>query len=135
VQVTHQERIQNSFWGDDLDEFIASNSEESLMKETGNVLEQEQNQETVEIIQETPALKHEPEKEAPQPSREVEREITNIKYKYLIGKKVGETLLDSNGQVIASKNSHITAEVIEKAEKEGKLVNLIVNMIIPESSE
>ena len=64
-------------------------------------------------------------------SSAVEKEIEHIRHKYIVGKLAGEDLLDSEGRVIISKNSTITAEVIAKAEMEGKLSELIVNMILP----
>jgi hypothetical protein len=57
-------------------------------------------------------------------------EILSIRQRYIVGKKTGEDLLDRNGQLIIAKNSTITAQVIEKADAEGKLSDLIVHMII-----
>lgn len=61
-------------------------------------------------------------------------DINNIRLKYLIGKVTGVDLLDRNGNVIVTQNSKITSEVIEAAEREGKLAELIVNMTISEIS-
>lgn len=58
----------------------------------------------------------------------IEMEITQIKNNYLIGKIVGEDILDNNGDIIVHKNEHITEEIINAVEKEGKLVDLILNM-------
>lgn len=62
-------------------------------------------------------------------------EINNLRLKYLIGKVTGEDLLDNNGKVIVAKNSLITNDIINMAENEGKLADLIVNMTLPEALE
>lgn len=64
----------------------------------------------------------------------VARDIDNIRLKYLIDKVTGADLLDRDGNIIVKKNSKITNEVIYIAEKEGKLAELIVNMIISDRS-
>ncbi|MCM8710207.1 hypothetical protein M2651_04095 [Clostridium sp. SYSU_GA19001] len=62
----------------------------------------------------------------------IAEDFNNIRYKYLVGKIAGEDLFDKNNNVIISKNSIITADVVNKAENEGKLAQLIVNMILPD---
>ncbi|NLI92053.1 MAG: hypothetical protein GX434_07525 [Peptococcaceae bacterium] len=57
--------------------------------------------------------------------------IDNARYKYMIDKLAGEQLLDNSGEIILEKNERITLEHIEKAQREGKLSELIINMIIP----
>jgi hypothetical protein len=98
---------------------------------------------------------------APRPALEVEREIvvntvvppiaqntlekkslsdrpsqskskTEIRNQYILGKLAGEDLFDNEGNKIISSHATITEEIIERAEREGKLANLIVSMIIPE---
>ncbi len=61
----------------------------------------------------------------------VEKEIKTLRYKYLGGKLAGADLLDGKGRVIVRKNELITPEIVDKAETEGKLAELIVNMTIP----
>lgn len=61
----------------------------------------------------------------------VAREIKNVRYKYVVGKLAGEDLLDNDGRIIIRKSEIITPQIIEMAEKEGKLAELIVNMVIP----
>lgn len=63
-------------------------------------------------------------------SADVKEDINRIRNKYLIGKLAGEDLVDSKGNIIVSKDSIITEEIIIRAEKEGKLPKLIVNMAI-----
>lgn len=58
--------------------------------------------------------------------------IDAIRRKYITGKLAGEDLLTNEGLVIVKKNSVITQEIMERAKAEGKLAELIINMIIPE---
>lgn len=66
---------------------------------------------------------------------ELSRKIENIRLNYILGKIVGEDLKDNYGNIIASKNSLITEEMINIAEEAGKLPELIINMIFPEEDE
>lgn len=50
------------------------------------------------------------------------------KHAFIIGKFAGDNLLDESGKLIIAKDEIITEEVIAKAEAEGKLVNLIIDM-------
>lgn len=68
-------------------------------------------------------------------SKVVTREIKNIRSKYLVGKIVGEDLMDRQGNLLVKKGSTITENLIEIVDKEGKLAELILNMILPEISE
>ena len=61
----------------------------------------------------------------------VAKEIELIRHRYIVGKLSGEDMYDSEGRLIISKNTVITPEIIVKAETEGKLPDLIVNMILP----
>ena len=61
----------------------------------------------------------------------VAAEISNIRFKYIVGKLAGEDLFDSNGRLIIAKKEKITSEVVALAEAEGRLPELIVNMILP----
>ena len=65
----------------------------------------------------------------------VAAEISSIRYKYIVGKLAGEDLLDGNGKLIIAKNEKISPEIVALAEAEGKLPELIVNMIIPGMEE
>ncbi|MDF2647830.1 MAG: hypothetical protein K0Q73_3635 [Paenibacillus sp.] len=55
---------------------------------------------------------------------------SQLRLKYIVGKMTGKDLTDSNGRLIAAQNTVITEEVIHMAEREGKLAELIVNMVI-----
>ena len=68
-------------------------------------------------------------------NKALQNRIKNIRFKYLVGKIVGEDLMDSKGIIIASKNSLITKKMINIVDKQGKLAELILNMIFPEVSE
>lgn len=61
--------------------------------------------------------------------------ITNQAYllrkKYIVGKLAGADLKDSSGKIIVAKNEMITEQVMNQAEQQGKLAELIVNMMIP----
>lgn len=58
-------------------------------------------------------------------------EIRFIRSKYLIGKIAGEDLYDNDGNLIIAKSEVITHEVVEKADSEGKLAELIIKMTLP----
>jgi len=51
---------------------------------------------------------------------------------YIVGKLAGEDLISKTGELIVSKDSVITEEIVQEAEHEGKLSELIINMAIPE---
>jgi hypothetical protein len=61
----------------------------------------------------------------------ITEEIRMIRQKYIVGKIAGEDVYDSTGKLIIAKQSLITGEVVDKADAEGKLAELIVHMIIP----
>jgi DivIVA domain-containing protein len=56
----------------------------------------------------------------------------NIRYRYLIGKIVGQDITDSSNAVIVQQDSLITSEIVEKVEAEGKLAELVINMKMPD---
>ena len=58
------------------------------------------------------------------------QEIQTVRYQYLIGKLVGEEIRDDDGQVFIPKGAEITEEVIETAQKEGKMIELALNMVL-----
>lgn len=66
-----------------------------------------------------------------QGSKEITREVRQLRYKYIVGKWAGEDLVNNQGQLIVSKNNPITEEIVDSADQEGKLALLIVHMIIP----
>lgn len=65
----------------------------------------------------------------------VTAEITNLRYKHIIGKVAGQDLLDYNGRKIIAKGETITAEAVGIAEREGKLPELIIHIALPGMDE
>lgn len=55
-------------------------------------------------------------------------QISSFKEQYIIGKVAGADLFDQSGKLIAPVNTKITKEIVEKANINGKLAELIVNM-------
>lgn len=55
--------------------------------------------------------------------------IDLARYRYIIGKIAGEDLVGNSGELIIKKNEEITNEVIEAAQRENKLSDLIINML------
>jgi len=49
-------------------------------------------------------------------------------YPFIVGKFAGENLMDKSGKLIIAKDEMISEEVVEKAQAEGKLVDLIIDM-------
>lgn len=68
-------------------------------------------------------------------SNVISREISDLRYRYLLGKLTGKELTDNLGKVIVAKNNVITKEIVDSVESAGKLPELIVNMIYAESDE
>jgi len=59
----------------------------------------------------------------------LENHAYDLRRKYIVGKIVGEQIRDNRGNSIATKGKVITDEILKKVEAEGKLTELIVNMI------
>jgi hypothetical protein len=78
-----------------------------------------------------PATEHVYEAAASRESEAVTTEIASIRNRYIVGKVAGEDLLDGQNRLIVAKGEVISAEVVEIAEREGRLPDLIVNMKIP----
>lgn len=58
-------------------------------------------------------------------------EIQSIKNRYIVGKAAGENLYTTDGRLIISKGQTITSQIVQEAEHQGKLPDLIVQMVIP----
>lgn len=76
-----------------------------------------------------------PEAGARMPHPVVEKVISSVWHKYIVGKLAGEDLLDSGGQMILRKGERITPETVDRAEQAGKLAELIVHMAGPNLEE
>ena len=117
----------SNFWGVDFDEidldcYHELQEKDDTKKNTNNV-EKEGNGDVKVASKQEKA------------NKTLENRIENIRLKYLVGKIVGEDLMDNKGIVIVSKNVMITEEVINIADEQGKLSELILNMIFPEAEE
>lgn len=64
-------------------------------------------------------------------SRQITREVRQLRYQYIVGKWAGEDLVNDRGELIIAKHQPITETIIDEADREGKLALLIVNMTIP----
>lgn len=62
-------------------------------------------------------------------------QIDSIKSQYIVGKVAGTDLFDLQGNLIIAKSSLITREIVERANRAGKLADLIVNMKLADSEE
>lgn len=60
-------------------------------------------------------------------------EIESLKLQYIVGNAAGEDLYDRAGKIIVRKHAAITVETVRRAEAEGKLSTLILQMTLPES--
>lgn len=68
-------------------------------------------------------------------SKSIVSEREKVRSKYLIGKIVGKDLFDKQGNLLFTKGSIITENLIKTVDKEGKLGELILNMELPQISE
>jgi hypothetical protein len=68
-------------------------------------------------------------------SKSIISERGKVRSKYLIGKIVGKDLFDKQGNLLFTKGSIITENLIKTVDKEGKLGELILNMELPQISE
>lgn len=80
-------------------------------------------------LAEAQAAPSEPETSTVSPA--LAEEIKSIQYRYIAGKAAGENLYAEGGALIIGKGEIITAETIQKAERAGKMPDLIVQMVIP----
>ncbi|MEW6229773.1 MAG: hypothetical protein AB1700_17060 [Bacillota bacterium] len=75
-----------------------------------------------------------PGEERSEAEREVEQAIRQSQLKYVIGKISGRDIVGDDGTLVVSKGQEITHEVVEKADAQGKLAELIVYMLTPDMS-
>jgi nitrogenase molybdenum-iron protein alpha/beta subunit len=154
-------KIASSFWGEDFEEFseleenletseaenkenIKTVSSEKTIEDNEKLLrineivstsenyhEVDQTKEPIEnVILDSKTIENKPLEH-----KDMQNQIVNIRSKYLIGKIVGEDLMDGSGKLLAKNGLVITEDLIEKVDIEGKLPELILNMILPETSE
>lgn len=70
-------------------------------------------------------------KTASMASQGLSEEILSIQNRYIVGKAAGENLYAADGSLIISKDQIITGAVVQLAERDGKLPELILHMVIP----
>ncbi len=63
---------------------------------------------------------------------EIDEDARYIRQKYIVGKIAGQDLFDRKGNLIIGGNSKITSQAVDLADREGKLPELIINMILPD---
>jgi hypothetical protein len=134
--VSHKEILENEkqgassgFWEEDSSEDVGTeDTKQEIIEETKEENKGEEiNKKTeVEEVNET--------KKENLKSKAVSGEIENLRYKYLVGKIAGEDIYNNKNNIIIPKNTKITTDIITIAEKEGKLSELIINMIFPENN-
>lgn len=119
----------SSFWGEDFDDSLEEILETSHEKyEPSNFYS---SADTVEKnIKHKPLVQNKQIEDNQEPDK-----VKDIRLKYVVGKIVGEDLMDKEGKLLAAKDSVITEALVEEATKEGKLAELIINMQLPETSE
>lgn len=145
----------SDFWGDDLEDVLNSSDEDDITCKSPAevsekaILEADQCilEPSKEIVQEADYapetndsfkddLVHEPVIEHKQiENKEMANKIKDVRLKYLVGKIVGEDLMDKTGKLLAKKGSTITELLVEIASIEGVLSELIINMQLPETSQ
>ncbi|WP_336787925.1 hypothetical protein [Paenibacillus sp. MMO-177] len=59
------------------------------------------------------------------------QDIRFVQQRYIVGKIAGESLYDEAGKLVVAKGETITFDIVQRAEKAGKMPDLIVHMIIP----
>lgn len=80
------------------------------------------------------AKPHEPQfeptaEERCEPEGGVEQDIGQSQMKYVVGKIAGRDVVGDDGTLVVAKGQEITREVVEKADAQGKLAELIVYML------
>jgi hypothetical protein len=119
----HIETTVDDFWGEIKTERVDINTEFSnqLEKEfSPNVKTQEYDFQSTDMTGTTPVRSN---------------DVNTIRNKYIVGKIAGEALYDNNGSIIINKGETITKDIVNRADNQGKLSDLIINMILPDMVE
>lgn len=111
-----RKKEKGGFWEDSIETRSESDNKTQLRLNAYDKREEEYTQREKEAVSGSPALSE---------------DINMIRNKYLIGKIAGDDLYDREGSIIISKGSVITADVVKISEQEGKLAELVVNMLLP----
>ncbi|MFB9325186.1 hypothetical protein ACFFSY_04545 [Paenibacillus aurantiacus] len=64
-------------------------------------------------------------------SAALSEEIRFVRERYIVGKTAGQSLRAADGRLLIAKGDRITAQTVADAEREGKLAELVVHMVIP----
>lgn|GEM_PF-6933015 len=136
LDVSESSPVESSrFWGD-INSYL---SDHAIGRQGTDVRETE----IVPVAKPVPASEAQPPaemrntagKEQGMESEALSEEISAIRNRYIVGKLAGEDLLDQHGELIIAKHEVITAEVLARADKAGKLADLIVNMKIARAGQ
>ena len=123
---TKKEEIKKSSEKDFTEERNTSFWDDKIEEESINLEKKENITSETEVIMTKKA-------QIPIKSEAVLNSIDNMRNRYIVGKLAGEDLFSKNGELIISKNSVITEDIIQKSESAGKLAELIINMTIPDT--
>ena len=136
-EMQERDRKDDSFWDFDFEE--AASIDQSVMKietDIGTDMNIDEEKERAIIAENQEDTKNQYKTEEVEQkkgeSQAIAKEINTIRNKYLIGKISGTDLTDKSGEILVSKGETITKEIIDKADKEGKLAELILNMTLPD---
>lgn len=144
----------SSFWGD-IDDYLNTGSEEAPFGDQADAFEEGTGSEffdtpshrsdetrkpaTASPAEMEPVVERPPaasvKNSSPIESPALTTEIVAIRNRYIVGKLAGEALYGQDGRMIIGKNQKITSQVVQEADKEGKLPDLIIHMIVPAMSE
>lgn len=132
----------SAFWGE-INDYLNVSKETPETEEFDAVIEVVQEEifagraettsETAERSSTVPVIQ--PKQQAAQESPTLSSEIAAIRNRYIVGKLAGEALHGHDGRLIIGKNQRISARVVQDADQEGKLSDLIIHMIIPAMNE
>ncbi|HEU4963926.1 MAG TPA: hypothetical protein VFV52_08745 [Bacilli bacterium] len=121
------------FWGELTDSLVEGGSGESSSEMSADEVDQVFVQQGA-TDQDEPLVSEQDSHPVPtlsQESASLSGEIQSIRNRYLVGKRVGNDLYDTDGLLLAEKNAEITPDLVEEADRAGKLPELILHMTIP----
>lgn len=112
----------NSFWG----KIEKPKEEEEFENYTKPISDESHNL----GLNQLSATHEEQEQKRDSSSHGLKAQIDVARYKFILGKIAGDDLFDATGGVIVNKHEEITPRVVEAAQKENKLSELIINMLV-----
>ena len=111
----------NSFWGK------TENHKED--EELQDLIKPRDNEDYRQAQNQASATQEEKDENRVSGSHGLKAQIDTARYKFILGKIAGEDLFNAEGGIIVNKHQKITPEVVEAAQKENKLSELIINML------